>query len=456
MRRVLLVTTWLLAALGVVAVPVRVATFNVEVGMDPPGSAKYEVVKAVLARVDADIVAFQELNDQTRGNWESLAVELGYPHVVFGANTPTMSGGFRVGYFSRHPVRSSFAIQSPPGANELTRSPLRLVVDIPGAVRPLVLWNMHHKASGGGTNQFRRAIEARRIVQNIDAYRAQNPDHSEFVMLGDLNADVFTESQPVSFSSLPGGLPSSYSLGSDVLFPVAYRVFPDQRYGSAGGGLTRLDAFQQGSNSRVTFVSRPPGTFNSTLDYILVSDALLDSPLGAPAAEVYNSARDVITGGAGLPKAGAIPPSTVSRDASDHYLVFADIQMEDAYSPGSRFREWSGGVPPAPALLLSYAIGGAAGIGQPGQPSQLGVAGDWLTLTAIIRTNDPDLTVTGQQVAHPADFAVPGTITTVPGVAAADQSGVPEGCQRREFRVPIPASTPVFLRITATLAGAEE
>ncbi len=675
MNRALLLSAWLLAAIGAVAVPVRVATFNVELGMDAPGTAQYEAVKAVLARVDPDVVAFQELNLDTLANWQALAAELGYGHVVLGASTPTMSGGLRVGYFSRHPVLSSFAIQSPPGANELTRSPLRLVVAVPDAVRPLVLWTMHHKAQTTETDQFRRAIEALRIVQDIDAYRAQNPDHTEFVLLGDLNADVFTESQTVAFSSLPGGLPPSYSLGSDVTFPVLYRVFPDERYGPVDGGLTRLDAFQQGSISRVTFVSRPPATFNSTLDYILVSDALLTSPAGAPQAEVYNSERDVLTGGAGLPKAGAIPPATASRDASDHYLVFADLHMEDAgpdltafpiratgayaqdfntlpaggsptwtdnqtiphwyaqrtgtgntivandgssnagnlYSfgtgtstdralgsigsgnaaaghfawgvvfrnttsesvtlntlsyvgeqwrnsgataqtvafsyrisalpitnmspnsddgwtrlmaldftspvaggtagpldgnlaanrvrlsavlgitlepgeyiafrwrdddhPGAdhglaiddfaldwtvgtpplgRFLEWSGGTPPTPELVLRYAIGGAADIDHPSQPPQLSIEDGWLTLTAIIRTDDPDLAVSGQKAATPADFAVPGAVAPLPGVTAGDQSGVPAGCQRREYHAPVGPGAPAFLRLEATLAGAEE
>ncbi|HMO50065.1 MAG TPA: endonuclease/exonuclease/phosphatase family protein [Kiritimatiellia bacterium] len=307
---------------------VRVATFNVEVGVASPGSASYEAAKAILARIDADIIGFQELNLSSEANWRQLASELGYDHVLLGASTPSLSGGYRVGYFSRYPITDSHAILSPPGANELTRSPLRMAVNVAGAAKPLVLWNMHQKAMGGSDNQFRRAVEALRIVQDIDAYRQQNPDHDEFVMLGDLNADVFAESQVSLFNSIPSGMPASYVLGSDITFPVAYRLFPDQRYANAGGGMHRVDAFQQGNTSRATYVGRDV-IYNSVLDYILVSTALRDNPLGPPAGEVYHSARDVATGGAGLPKAGAIPAATASLTASDHLAVFVDFNMTD-------------------------------------------------------------------------------------------------------------------------------
>jgi len=320
------------------AVPVRVATYNIENGIAAPGTAKYEAAKEVLARIDADVIAFQELRRNTtttawEQNWQQLAAELGYLY-AFGPDGTTLSGTHRLGYFSRFPIREVAHVRSPPGANEMSRLPMRMVLEVPGAAKPLVLWNMHHKANEEdqsllAANQFRRAVEAIRIAQDINAYVAANPDHDEFVVLGDLNADVFSEPQEAFFHTIPSGLPTRYALGADIAFPVAYQFFPDDVYAGAGGGMQRLDAFQAGSTVRHTYPSWP-----SVLDYVIVSTSLYQGPAGPPVGEVYNSQQDAIFPSAGLPKAGAALAPTVSRTASDHLAVFVDLEMEDELAPG--------------------------------------------------------------------------------------------------------------------------
>jgi len=325
---VLFVSAWV-SALQLEARTVRVATFNIENGPGAPGTADYEATKAVLVRLDADVVGFQEILSSSEQNWRALAADTGYAHMAFGRDGTSMSGNQRLGYFSRFPITSEAAITSPSGADELTRRPLRVVIAVPGAAKPLVVWNMHHKAddptpANTPGNQFRRAIEAHRIAQDINAYRSANPDHDEFVMLGDLNEDIFQASnQAVEFQSIPSLTSSSYRLGSDIVFPVAYRAFPDDRYGSAGGGLQRLDLRQQNGTSRST---RPVS--GRTLDYLLVSTALRDSPLGSPKGEIYHSQWDATF--SGLPKNGAPLPQDTSLAASDHLPVFADVEMDDA------------------------------------------------------------------------------------------------------------------------------
>lgn len=308
---------------------VRIATFNIENGPSAPGTSDYLATKAVIQRIDADIVAFQEILSSAEQSWRALAAETGYDHVAFGRDGTSMSGNQRLGYFSRFPIISETAITSPAGANEMTRRPLRVVVAVPGAAKPLVIWNMHHKAddptpANTPGNQFRRAIEARRIVQDIDSYRMANPGHDEFVMLGDLNDDIFSAAaQAVSFSSIPSLTSSTYQLGADIQFPVEYRSFPDDRYASAGGGLYRLDLRQQNGVSRST---RPVS--GRTLDYLLVSSALKNSPLGSPSGEVFHSQWEAQF--AGLRKAGEPLSAGTSPSASDHLPVFADLQMDDA------------------------------------------------------------------------------------------------------------------------------
>lgn len=299
---------------------VRVATFNVLNGTGAIGSVEYLALQAILARIDADVVSFQELQTTSFAAWSNLASVLGYPYAAISGNGP-FSGSLYNGYFSRFPIRDTADVVSPPGAVELTRYPFRAVIDVPDALRPLVLWTMHHKSSATSIDKFRRAIEARRIAQDVDAYLAANPAHVEYVLTGDMNDDVRDSQTPAQFASQPSGAPSSYVLGADVSFPVAYATFPTDRYAGAGNGFVRVPAFWEGTANPVT---RPASS--RQLDYVFLSPALVNSPLGPPQAEVYHSDWDL---GGGLPKWGAPLPGGTSVAASDHLAVFVDVHMAD-------------------------------------------------------------------------------------------------------------------------------
>jgi len=321
--RVTVIIVFVAPCSAVSAREVRVATFNALAGFGPPGSSDYEASRAVLARINADVVGFQELSKETEANWRSLAAELGYPHALTQTNDAPLSGQTQayVGFFSRYPIAASGSVRSPLGAEEMVRFPLRVTVEVPNAAKPLVVWTVHHKAGGLITDQFRRAVEAYRVIRDIVSYRAANPAHDQFVVLGDFNDSVFSVAQQeLSFSSAPL-LPWGYRLGTDVAFPVSYRGFPDSFYVSSGG-LHRVPAVQL-DGSASTFP-----TTGRTLDYVYVSIALRDSALGQPRAEVYSSALDANF--SGLAKFGSPLPSGTSYAASDHLVVFADIQMEDA------------------------------------------------------------------------------------------------------------------------------
>jgi hypothetical protein len=107
-----------------------------------------------------------------------------------------------------------------------------------------------------------------------------------------------------------------------------------------------------------------------------------------------------------------------------------------------------------PALLTSYAIGGASSpTGTPVPPAMgiqtvtdtNGTTSTVLAMTVLVRINDP-LAVQAEAVASLGDFGNPAQTTVAGGAPAADQSGVPEGFQRQVFTVPATANRQ-FLRL---------
>lgn len=105
-------------------------------------------------------------------------------------------------------------------------------------------------------------------------------------------------------------------------------------------------------------------------------------------------------------------------------------------------------VPGADGLsaLEKYAFGGTGPADTVQIPTSATVGGN-LILTAVIRTNDPNLSVLGKtsiNLVNWSDLAV-----NPAGVAAADQSGVPANTQRREYTMP-GGDPKRFLRLSIT------
>ncbi len=306
---------WLLPA---EAVRVRVASWNVKWGVGTPGSNEYNAVKSVLLRVRPEIIGFEELNDGDYANWVALAAELNYPYLAYGTGGP-YAGSHRLGVLSKYPIIEAVEVKEPPGAKEFTRWPLRVAVQVPGALNPLIFYVLHNKASSGADNQFRRGIEWRRTVTNALQRLLNQPLDTEFVATGDFNDDV-TFYQVSYFTNIPSGVPSDYVLGSDVVLPVKYRLYPTDNAGEIG--FQQLDIYQEDTTVPSTYETGP------RFDYFYFSEEIMRNPAGAPRGEIYNSAQDDGTGG--LPKYGSPLPPETSTNASDHYLIFADINMIDA------------------------------------------------------------------------------------------------------------------------------
>ena len=121
---------------------------------------------------------------------------------------------------------------------------------------------------------------------------------------------------------------------------------------------------------------------------------------------------------------------------------------------GTTFAGWSGGAPLNAANVGKYAIGGASSLSATdGVAPTSTVSGGNLVLTAIVRTDDTNLTVVGEAVTSLADYTNAPSITTVNGSTnGVSQAGLPNGHQRQAFSVPQASDARKFLRLKATLA----
>jgi hypothetical protein len=101
--------------------------------------------------------------------------------------------------------------------------------------------------------------------------------------------------------------------------------------------------------------------------------------------------------------------------------------------------------------LLLYAFGANGPSDTVTKPTSM-LSGGNLVITAIVRTDNPKLTVVGQAVTDLANYASGSLIVTVLGSAVGvDQASVPSGCQRQTFTVAQGVDVKKFLRLSATL-----
>ena len=100
--------------------------------------------------------------------------------------------------------------------------------------------------------------------------------------------------------------------------------------------------------------------------------------------------------------------------------------------------------------LMRYALGGNAPGASVAKPVS-SVTGGYLVITAIVRTDDPNLTIVGEAVTNLGNYASGTSVVEVQGVDAADQGGVAVGSKRRIFSVEQGSDTKKFLRLKASL-----
>lgn len=295
---------------------VRVATFNVHLGIGDEANTTfddYDAIVDVLARIDADVVALQEVkNGELNSLLPQLASSLGYSH-IFSPTGIELDTSNSVVLISKYPFLSTHSIASPSGAKDVARAHAAAVVDVPGThIDPMII-TLHLKCCFEADDFFRRAVELERVKHFLDDKGLDGSDN--IIVLGDFNllgsAQTFSQQDFQNLTTLP----TTYSLGSDISFPVQYYTNPAS-YFTAYPLLNPMPLQQNGTT---------PTTFHSggILDYILISQALLDR---GPVLEVYNSAREASF--PGLPKSGNALASGTSREASDHFPIFGDFALD--------------------------------------------------------------------------------------------------------------------------------
>jgi hypothetical protein len=119
---------------------------------------------------------------------------------------------------------------------------------------------------------------------------------------------------------------------------------------------------------------------------------------------------------------------------------------------GESFTNWAQGAPLNSANLVLYAIGGATSpTATNGIAMSNAVTSSNLSITAVVRTNDPSLKVFGQSIVDLAagTWSSNGVSTNIP----VDQTGVPSGNQRQIFSTPLGIEGKKFLRLQTTLSN---
>ncbi len=303
---------------AVADVQVRIATFNIE--NFKSSQAQFDAAAAILTRVGADVVCLNEINETA--DFNDLATAAGYSFKYLANGTGTFDSAHHAGVMSVYPFASvttqtATTLSGDPNAQDITRNFVVAVIAVPGAAEDLVVVANHWKSGFDDSDEFRRTVESIRAMQATVSY---DSNVVPYFVAGDMNDDILdSPDSPSEFYSIPSGMPFDFSLGGDIDFPVDNGIFKPLLAGAGSQDLLVLNP-RQLDNSDAT--RRSSGR---RLDYIWYSHAI--TVLGS---QVYDSQDEGLSGG--LTLYGSPLPSGTSDTASDHMLVFADIEIPDNQS----------------------------------------------------------------------------------------------------------------------------
>ena len=232
--------------------------------------------------------------------------------------------------------------------------------------------------------------------------------------------------------------------------PLVY--FSNQLFYTTGSSLNPFSTTQgtpsspqsvtvNGQGLTANIVATSPVGFEVSADGITYGTTANLVPVGGVVSSANLFVRVAASAAAGSPAGNVTLTSTGSQ--SVNIAVSGTVTAS-----GETFTNWSGGASLTPALQLQYAIGGASNpTATNGVPPVTTVTSNTLSITAVVRTNDPTLTVNGQSL---IDLAIgPWTTNNVTMTPQLDTA--PEGCQVQTFSTPRASDTKKFLRLQTTL-----
>jgi hypothetical protein len=167
-----------------------------------------------------------------------------------------------------------------------------------------------------------------------------------------------------------------------------------------------------------------------------------------------------ITGGNTLNFVGTGTATITAKQAGNsNYEAATDVGvvLTVTASDGPNFGQTFGGLNATNigtdglAYLMKYALGGTNTNDKVSLPT-ISLNGSNVTLTAVVRTNDTNLTIVGQSSTN-----LSGAWTTISpnsngvvSIVSTNTNNVPTGCQRRDFSVPKDTNSRLFLRLKAS------
>jgi hypothetical protein len=211
------------------------------------------------------------------------------------------------------------------------------------------------------------------------------------------------------------------------------------------------------------------GTVSDTMVIAKVSQAITFG-LDPATAKVGDAARTLIaTSSSGLPVTLASSDSNVATITSGNTLSFVGVGSAtitatqvgntnyDAATPvsviltvspgGTTFATWNGGSSTVTSdLLMKYALGGATGPAATGEVASTSLTGTTFSMTALVRTDDPKLSIVPKATTS-LSGAWDYPVTTTGKNEGISQLGVTTGWERKMFTVSRSANTKIFMKI---------
>ena len=256
----------------------------------------------------------------------------------------------------------------------------------------------------------------------------------------------------------------SFTVAGDLGATVEYKFYRTGATGAAYEGLGSNRALTLGADGVNDTLATAYFNNDDGIGPVitLTGASTINLNVGDSYVELGATATDSIDGSVSVTPSGTVTTSlagtyTVTYNASDAAgnaatPVTRTVNVAAAPS-GSTFAGWAGGATLDATNVGKYGIGGASSpTATDGVKPTSTVSGGNLVLTAIVRVDDPKLSVVGEAVTSLADYGTPASITSVTGSATGiDQTGVPTGFQKQAFTVPQEGARK-FLRLKATLA----